>query len=67
MALNKTEVISFFVFFFARNGPEDHLDLVDKMQKSLKLTTKVTSSLLKELAVEEAQKVLRMTPKVNEK
>jgi hypothetical protein len=42
---------------YPRNGPEDHLDLVDKMQKSLKLVQKTTSTLLKELALEEARKL----------
>jgi len=46
-----------------RNGPEDHLDLIDKMQKSLKTTTKTNSNLLKELAVNDAAKEKAKDPK----
>jgi len=37
-----------------RNAPDAHLDLVEKMQKSLKISTKTNSNLLKELALSEA-------------
>lgn len=47
-----------------RNGPEDHLDLVEKMQKSLKMVSKTTSNLLKELAVREAREKKEQQPKV---
>lgn len=46
-----------------RNGPEDHLDLVEKMQKNLKLVTKTNSNLLKELAVSEAKEKRELQPK----
>jgi len=46
-----------------RNGPEDHLDLVEKMQKNLKLVTKTNSNLLKEVAVAEAEKLRKIEPK----
>lgn len=46
-----------------RNGPEDHLDLVEKMQKSLKTTTKTNSNLLKEIALTEANQKKALDPK----
>jgi len=46
-----------------RNGPEDHLDLVEKMQKSLKIYQKTTQNLLKELAAGEAKKLKVLQPK----
>jgi hypothetical protein len=52
------------MYQYPRNGPEDHLDLVDKMQKSLKLVQKTTSALLKELALEEARKLKIADPQV---
>lgn len=45
-----------------RNGPEDHLDLVDKIQRSLKVAQKTTSGLFKELAVLEAQRLKNVSP-----
>ncbi len=48
-----------------RNGPEDHVDLVERMQKSLKVAQKTVSSLLKELAVEEAQRLKQADPLVS--
>jgi len=38
-----------------RNGPESHIDLVEKMQKTLKISTKTNSNLLKEIALSEAK------------
>jgi hypothetical protein len=55
------------MYQYPRNGPEDHLDLVDKMQKSLKLAQKTTSALLKELALEEARKLKIADPQVKKK
>jgi hypothetical protein len=55
------------MYQYPRNGPEDHLDLVDKMQKSLKLVQKTTSTLLKELALEEARKLKIADPQVKKK
>jgi hypothetical protein len=52
------------MYQYPRNGPEEHLDLVDKMQKSLKLAQKTTSALLKELALEEARKLKIADPQV---
>ena len=48
-----------------RNGPEDHLDLIQKMQKSLKTYQKTTQNLLKEVAINEANrlKTLQQKPK----
>ena len=45
------------------NAPEEHIDLVDKMQKTLKVSQKNNSNLLKELAVYEAQKTKQTSPK----
>lgn len=45
------------------NAPEEHLDLVDKMQKTLKVVQKNNSNLLKELAVVEADRVKSLSPK----
>jgi len=46
-----------------RNGPEDHLDLVEKMQKSLKIVNKTNSNLLKEIAQTEAETRKKIQPK----
>ena len=45
------------------NAPDEHLPLVEKMQKSLKLTTKTNSNLLKEIALHEATKIKTAAPK----
>jgi len=45
------------------NAPEEHIDLVDKMQKSLKVSQKNNSNMLKELAVFEANKIKQSDPK----
>jgi len=45
------------------NAPEEHIDLVDKMQKTLKVTQKNNSNLLKELAAHEANKIKTISPK----
>jgi len=45
------------------NAPEEHIDLVDKMQKALKVAQKNTSNMLKELAAHEAQKIKSLSPK----
>jgi len=45
------------------NGPEEHLDLVEKMQKGLKVAQKNSSNLLKELATLEAAKIKADKPK----
>ena len=45
------------------NAPDEHLPLVEKMQKSLKLTTKTNSNLLKEIAQHEALKIKTSDPK----
>jgi siroheme synthase len=52
---------------YFRNGPEDHVDLVERMQKSLKVAQKTVSSLLKELAVEEVQRLKQADPLVSGK
>jgi len=46
-----------------RNGPDSHVDLVEKMQKSLKISTKTNSNLLKEIGASEAKEKLAMQPK----
>ena len=45
------------------NAPEEHVELVDKMQKSLKIAQKNNSNLLKELAAYEAFKIKQSSPK----
>ena len=45
------------------NAPDQHIQLVDKMQKSLKLSLKTNSNLLKEVAVHEACEVKKIEPK----
>eukprot|EP00092_Neocalanus_flemingeri_P032681 GFUD01035546.1.p1 GENE.GFUD01035546.1~~GFUD01035546.1.p1 ORF type:complete len:414 (+),score=163.75 GFUD01035546.1:43-1284(+) len=45
------------------NAAEEHIELVDKMQKSLKVAQKDNSNLLKELAVQEANKIKQSSPK----
>jgi len=45
------------------NAPEEHVELVDKMAKSLKIVKKTNSNLLKELAIEEANKIKQSSPK----
>ena len=45
------------------NAPDEHLQLVEKMQKTLKLTTKTNSNLLKEVAQHEALKIKTSSPK----
>ena len=45
------------------NAPEEHIDLVDKMQKSLKVSQKNNSNMLKELAAYEANKIKESSPK----
>jgi len=45
------------------NGPEEHLDLVEKMQKGLKVAQKNSSNLLKELAILEVAKIKAQKPK----
>ncbi|KAG8230331.1 hypothetical protein J437_LFUL000602 [Ladona fulva] len=46
-----------------KNGPPDHIELVDKLQKSLKLSNKNLQSVLKSLAVMEADRFKAMEPK----
>eukprot|EP00088_Acartia_fossae_P021768 TRINITY_DN2310_c0_g1_i4.p1 TRINITY_DN2310_c0_g1~~TRINITY_DN2310_c0_g1_i4.p1 ORF type:complete len:420 (-),score=85.59 TRINITY_DN2310_c0_g1_i4:487-1716(-) len=46
-----------------RNGPDAHVDLVDKMQKTLKVSTKTNSNLLKEIALSEAKEKKLLEPK----
>ena len=46
-----------------KNGPEDHLDLVDKMTKNLKIYQKSTQNLLKELASAKVEELKRTRPK----
>jgi len=46
-----------------RNGPEEHLDLIQKMQKSLKMYQKTTQNLLKEVAISEASRLKNSQPK----
>ena len=45
------------------NAPEEHIDLVDKMQKTLKVAQKNNSNLLKELAAYEASKIKARSPR----
>nr|CAD7395340.1 unnamed protein product [Timema poppensis] len=45
-----------------KGGPTDHVNLVDKLQKSLKLTNKNLQTVLKDLAVLEAEKLKRQDP-----
>lgn len=45
-----------------KNGPADHVDLVDKLQKSLKMTNKNLQTVLKDLAVYEAGKLKQQDP-----
>ena len=45
------------------NAPEEHVELVDKMQKSLKVAQKSNSNLLKEIASFEVQKFKDISPK----
>ena len=44
------------------NAPEEHLQLVDKMQKSLKITQKSNSNMLKEIARSEAMIIKNTAP-----
>ncbi|GLG96001.1 Alanyl-tRNA editing protein Aarsd1-B [Gryllus bimaculatus] len=46
-----------------KNSPSVHFELVDKLQKSLKVTNKKLATVLKELAVYEAQKLLSLSPR----
>lgn len=39
------------------NGPNEHVDLIDKLQKNLKITNKNLQNVLKEIAVVEAKKI----------
>ncbi|KAJ4448866.1 hypothetical protein ANN_00257, partial [Periplaneta americana] len=45
-----------------KNSPADHFDLVDKLQKSLKLANKNLQTVLRDLAVYEAEKIRKMEP-----
>nr|CAH0109184.1 unnamed protein product [Daphnia galeata] len=40
-----------------KNGPEDHVDLANKLQASVKLSQKTLQTLMKELAVVQAEKI----------
>ncbi|PSN34908.1 Alanyl-tRNA editing protein Aarsd1-B [Blattella germanica] len=46
-----------------KNSPAEHVALVDKLQKSLKLANKNLQSVLKELAVQEAAKLKQKDPR----
>ena len=50
---------------FSRNGPDSHIDLVEKMQKTLKISTKTNSNLLKEIALSEAKEKKNLESKVS--
>lgn len=45
------------------NGPDQHVALVDKMQKSLRLSLKNETALLREMAVVEAQRLKALQPR----
>ncbi|KAJ9598278.1 hypothetical protein L9F63_011042 [Diploptera punctata] len=45
-----------------KNAPADHVDLVDKLQKSLKIANKNLQTVLKDLAVNEAGKLKQQVP-----
>ena len=45
-----------------KNAPEEHVDLVDKLQRSLKVANKNLQSVLKDLAVYEAEKLKQVNP-----
>ena len=47
-----------------RNGGEEHLDLVEKLLKNMKTTTKTNSNLLKEIALREANNIKSLEIKV---
>ena len=44
------------------NAPEEHVQLVDKMQKTLKVSLKSNSNMLKEIAQAEASKLKSLSP-----
>jgi len=44
------------------NAPEEHVQLVDKMQKTLKVSLKSNSNMLKEIATAEALKLKSLSP-----
>ncbi|XP_046458517.1 alanyl-tRNA editing protein Aarsd1-B-like [Daphnia pulex] len=46
-----------------KNGPEDHVDLANKLQASVKLSQKTLQTLMKELAVNQAEKIKTEKPK----
>lgn len=48
--------------FFFRNNPSEHVDLVEKLQKNVKSLNKNIQSVLKDLAVLEAQKLKNLNP-----
>ena len=58
-------IIGVRTLFLLRCCAEEQLDLVEKMQKSLKINTKTNSSLLKEIAVMEANNRKTISPKVD--
>jgi len=45
------------------NAPEEHVDLIDKMQRALKTSLKCSSNLLKEIAINEANRIKLLDPK----
>lgn len=49
--------------FLSRSNPSQHVDLVDKLQKNIKITTKNLQSVLKSLIVFEVEKLKQLSPK----
>lgn len=52
--VNSISSFSTFFFFLIRNNPSEHVDLVDKLLKNVKTLSKNLQTVLKDLAVMEA-------------